>query len=162
VGKVGIPDRVLLKPGALTDEEFEIMKQHTVLGGQTLDATVRAYPDAPFLQMARDIAWTHHEKFNGSGYPRGLRGKQIPLCGRIVAVADVYDALTTKRVYKEAYSHETAFSIIIEGRGNHFDPDVVDVFVDIEEEIVTTRDRLDLGIIPSLDAGIDVVPLAAH
>ena len=157
VGKVGIPDHVLLKPGKLTDDEFDIMKQHTVLGGQTLDATVRAYPDAPFLQMARDIAWTHHEKYNGQGYPRGLCGTEIPLCGRIVAVADVYDALTTKRVYKEAYSHEMAFSIIRDGRGNHFDPDVVDAFIDIEGKIVAAREQLDLGIIPSLDAGIDTV-----
>jgi putative two-component system response regulator len=157
VGKVGIPDCVLLKPGKLTDDEFDIMKQHTVLGGQTLDATVRAYPDAPFLQMARDIAWTHHEKYNGQGYPRGLCGTEIPLCGRIVAVADVYDALTTKRVYKEAYSHEMAFSIIRDGRGNHFDPDVVDAFIDIEGKIVAAREQLDLGIIPSLDAGIDTV-----
>jgi putative two-component system response regulator len=159
VGKVGIPDRVLLKPGPLTDEEFAIMKQHTVLGGQTLDASLQAYPDALFLQMGRDIAWTHHEKYNGRGYPRGLRGDEIPLCGRIVAVADVYDALTTKRVYKEAYSHEMAFSIIADGRGSHFDPDVVDAFMDIEGEIVAAREQLDLGIIPSAEAGIDVAPL---
>jgi putative two-component system response regulator len=141
IGKVGIPDAVLLKPGRLNEEEFAIMKQHAALGGQTLDAAARAYPHAQFLQMARDIAWTHHEKYDGSGYPRGLKGNEIPLCGRITAVADVYDALTTRRVYKEAYSHETARSIILEGQGKHFDPRIVDAFLETEDQFLTIRSQ---------------------
>jgi len=145
IGKVGIPDRVLLKPGRLTEQEFEIMKRHTVIGGDTLDAAARAHGAAPFLRMARDIAWTHHERFDGSGYPRGLAGEAIPLCGRIVALADVYDALTTRRVYKPAYSHETARSIILEGNGTHFDPALVDVFLACEALFVEVQQRLSSG-----------------
>jgi putative two-component system response regulator len=136
IGKVGIPDSVLLKPGRLTTDEFRVMQRHTVIGGETLGQVASAYRSAQFLQMARDIAWTHHEKFDGSGYPRGLAGTQIPLCGRIAAVADVYDALTTRRVYKEAYSHETARSIILDERGRHFDPAMVDAFLQAEERFV--------------------------
>jgi putative two-component system response regulator len=132
IGKVGIPDSVLLKPGRLTPEEFEIMKQHTVLGGETLNAALLAHPEARYLQMARDIAWTHHEWFDGRGYPRRIAGKEIPLCGRIAALADVYDALTTKRVYKAAYDHERARSIIIEESGTHFDPVIVEAFLACE------------------------------
>jgi putative two-component system response regulator len=91
--------------------------------------------------MARDIAWAHHEKYDGSGYPRGLKGKEIPLCGRIVAVADVYDALTTRRVYKEAYSHDTACSFVLEGRGKHFDPVVVDAFLETEDQFQVVRSQ---------------------
>jgi len=143
IGKVGVPDRILLKPGRLDPDEFELMKQHTVIGGQTLDAVARAYPDAEFLRMARDIAWTHHEKYDGSGYPNGLKGEEIPLCGRIVAVADVYDALTTRRVYKEAFSHEKARSILVEARGKHFDPDILDVFLELEDEFRGVASRFD-------------------
>ena len=142
IGKVGIPDRVLLKPGRLTPEEFEIMKRHTIIGGETLDAAARAHPEARFLQMARDIAWTHHERFDGSGYPHGLSGEEIPLCGRIVAVADVYDALTTKRVYKPAHSHQTARSIILAGKGGKFDPEVVDAFLEREEHFLAVGAQL--------------------
>ncbi|MDZ4779895.1 MAG: response regulator [Planctomycetia bacterium] len=141
IGKVGIPDAILLKPGRLTAEEFEIMKQHSPIGAATLDAAASAYPSAKFLQMARDIALTHHERFDGGGYPRGLRGEQIPLCGRIVAVADVYDALTTRRVYKPAYSHDVAKSIIVEGRGSHFDPYMVDAFLAIEDQILDIKSQ---------------------
>ena len=129
IGKVGIPDSVLLKPGRLTPQEFEVMKQHTVIGGATLPAAAEAHPRAKYLTMARDIAVTHHEKFDGSGYPYGLRGQDIPLCGRIVALADVYDALTTARVYKPAYSHETTKVIILDGNGKHFDPEIVEAFL---------------------------------
>jgi putative two-component system response regulator len=145
IGKVGVPDKVLLKPGPLTREEFEIMKQHTVIGGQTLDSVGAAHPTARFLEMARDIAWTHHEKFDGSGYPRGLAGEETPVCGRIVALADVYDALTTKRVYKPAYSHEVARKIIIEGSGSQFDPAAVSAFLETEERFVEVHDQLDSG-----------------
>jgi len=141
IGKVGIPDNVLLKPGRLTPEEFQVMQQHTVIGGNTLVAAANAHPQAQFLRMARDIAFTHHERFDGTGYPYELSGSQIPLCGRITAVADVYDALTSKRVYKAEYSHETAKEIITEGRGNHFDPFLVDVFLACEEQFIEIRQR---------------------
>ncbi len=141
IGKVGIPDDVLLKPGALTEAEFEIMKQHTIIGGNTLLAAAQAHPEAKFLSMARDIAFTHHERFNGAGYPYGLAGSQIPLCGRITAIADVYDALTSKRVYKPEYSHDTSKEIIGEGRGTQFDPFLVDVFLGCEEQFIQIRER---------------------
>lgn len=134
IGKVGIPDSVLLKPGRLTADEMEVMKSHTTIGAQTLDAALRESPGTDFLVMARDIALAHHEKFDGTGYPHGLVGTQIPLAGRIVALADVYDALRSKRVYKPAASHEEARSTIEDGRGKHFDPAVVDTFVEIEAE----------------------------
>jgi len=139
IGKVGIPDRVLLKPGRLTPDEFEIMKLHTLIGGETLEAAARAHPEAQFLTMAREIALTHHERFDGAGYPRGLAGEQIPLCGRITALADVYDALTSKRVYKPAYDHETARSLILGDRGALFDPDIVEAFLRREEDFLAIR-----------------------
>jgi putative two-component system response regulator len=108
IGKVGIPDSVLLKPGRLSDREFEIMKTHTTIGADTLDAAAQQFPGVRFLEMAREIALTHHERYDGSGYPSGLSGDEIPLSGRIVALADVYDALTSKRVYKQAFSHDSS------------------------------------------------------
>lgn len=141
IGKVGIPDRILLKPGPLTPEEFEIMKQHTVIGSRTLDAAVDVHPEAKFLCMARDIARSHHERFDGSGYPDGLAGASIPLCGRIVGLADVYDALTTKRVYKKAFSHDTARDIILEDTGSQFDPDMVRAFLENENQFVKIREQ---------------------
>jgi putative two-component system response regulator len=143
IGKVGIPDSVLLKPGKLTSEEFEIMKRHTLIGGETLSASANAYPEAGFIKMALDIALKHHERWDGTGYPFQLRGEQIPLCARIVAIADVYDALTTKRVYKDAYTHEEAARIIYDSRGTHFDPDLVDAFAMVEEQMRAIRARLD-------------------
>jgi putative two-component system response regulator len=119
------------------------MKQHTTIGSQTLEAALSAYPNAEYLRLACDIAASHHEKFDGSGYPNGLRGDAIPLCARIVAVADVYDALTTKRVYKEAFSHEVAAKIIIDGSGAHFDPRVVDAFIAKQEVFQDIKRRLD-------------------
>lgn len=139
IGKVGIPDAVLLKPGRLNDREFDIMKSHAMLGAKTLDAALERFPEARFLQIARDIAATHHERWDGTGYPAGLAGQQIPLCGRIVALADVYDALTSKRVYKEAFSHTVARSIILEGSGSHFDPDVVDAYLEVEPQFIAIR-----------------------
>jgi putative two-component system response regulator len=136
IGKVAIPDAVLLKPGRLTPHEFEIMKSHAAMGARTLDAALSRHPEADFLVMARQIAATHHERFDGTGYPNHLRGADIPLCGRIVALADVYDALTSKRVYKDAYSHEQARSIILEGAGSHFDPDIVAAFRAVESQFV--------------------------
>jgi putative two-component system response regulator len=136
IGKVGIPDRILLKPGPLTAEEVEIMRQHTIIGSDTLDAATRAYPEARFLGMARDIARSHHEWYCGGGYPDGCAGENIPLCGRIVALADVYDALTTKRVYKPAFSHEVAREIIVNEMISHFDPAVVEAFLQNEDLFV--------------------------
>jgi putative two-component system response regulator len=117
------------------------MKTHTTIAAQTLDATLSKFPGASFLKMARDIAATHHEKFDGSGYPNGLNGENIPLCGRIIALADVYDALISKRVYKQALTHNSAKSIILEGRSKHFDPDVVDCFVELENQFVAIHKR---------------------
>jgi putative two-component system response regulator len=142
IGKVGIPDSVLLKPGKLNDEEIAIMRTHTWLGAHTLDAALQRFPGAQFLVMARDIAATHHEKFDGSGYPKGMSGQQIPLCGRIVALADVYDALTSRRVYKAAMPHERAREIILSERGKHFDPDIVDCFVQMEKHFISIKERL--------------------
>jgi len=143
VGKVGIPDAVLLKPGKLTPEEFEIMKRHTLIGGETLLASAEAHPEASFLKMALDIALKHHEKWDGSGYPFGLKGEEIPLSARIVALADVYDALTTKRVYKPAFTHEVATDIIRQSSGKHFDPDLVEAFFNIENQIREIQAELD-------------------
>ena len=151
IGKVGIPDSVLLKPGRLTPEEYEIMKQHALIGSQTLEAAIQAFPSADYLRVAREIALTHHEKFDGSGYPQGLSGDDIPLSGRIVALADVYDALTTKRVYKDAFSHDKARSIIVEGRGSHFDPDMVDAFLSCETDFISAMRQLADHRPPSLD-----------
>ena len=142
IGKVAIPDSVLLKPGSLTHEEFEVMKTHATRGAETLDAALREYPAAHFLRMARDIAASHHEWYDGAGYPQGLAGEQIPLCGRIVALADVYDALTSKRVYKDAFSHEKARTIVIQARGTHFDPDVVEAFLANEQKFMAIQQAL--------------------
>lgn len=141
IGKVGIPDAVLLKPGRLDPHEFDIMKSHTTIAAQTLDAALSKFPGVSFLKMARDIAESHHEKFDGSGYPQGLKGEEIPLCGRILALADVYDALTSKRVYKPAFTHDAAKGIILESSGKHFDPDVVDCFLAREDQFISIRKR---------------------
>lgn len=141
IGKVAIPDCILRKPGRLSDEEFSIMKSHSKLGAETLDAALERFPNARFLQMAREIAATHHERWDGSGYPAGLRGEDIPLSGRIVALADVYDALTSKRCYKESFDHVVARSILIEESGSHFDPDIVDAFLAAEDEFQEIRER---------------------
>lgn len=141
IGKVGIPDSVLLKPGRLNDQEFEIMKTHTTIGAETLDSAVQHFPGVRFLQMACEIALTHHERYDGSGYPSGLKGDEIPLSGRVVALADVYDALTSKRVYKIAYAHHVARGIILNERGKHFDPAIVDAFFENESEFVALQQR---------------------
>ncbi|HTV48351.1 MAG TPA: HD domain-containing phosphohydrolase [Phycisphaerae bacterium] len=141
IGKVAIPDAVLLKPGSLTTEEFEIMKQHTTIGARTLGEVMESYPGAAFLQMARDIAATHHERFNGQGYPHGLAGEDIPFSGRIMAMADVYDATTSNRIYKKAKSHAQACEEIAEESGKHFDPRVVEAFFAVEPEILAAREH---------------------
>jgi len=142
IGKVGIPDGILLKPGALTPDEFDFMKTHTLIGGDTLRAADIEAGRESFLAMGRDIAYFHHERWDGGGYPRGLKGTDIPLAARIVAVSDVYDALSSKRPYKEAFSHEKSKGIIIEGRGTAFDPAVVDAFLACEEDVLKTQCRL--------------------
>lgn len=129
IGKVGIPDNILLKPGKLTDEEFEVMKTHTTLGKEAIEkAESLVEIDTSFLRFAREMAYTHHERWDGKGYPRGLAGAEIPISGRLMAIADVYDALISKRVYKEAMSFEEAKRIISEEAGSHFDPELVESF----------------------------------
>ncbi|HMT78781.1 MAG TPA: two-component system response regulator [Azonexus sp.] len=138
VGKVGIPDHILLKPGKLTPEEWVIMKTHTVLGSNAIaQAEADAEKPVEFLSMAKMIARSHHEKWDGSGYPDGLVGDAIPIAARLMALADVFDALTCKRVYKDAFSFERAFNIIVEGSGAHFDPDVVEFFIRDFDTFVT-------------------------
>lgn len=141
IGKVGIPDGILLKPGKLDPDEWETMKQHTTIGAETLRSVMGDRTNT-FLKMSLDIAWCHHEKWDGSGYPRGLRGPEIPLCARILALADVYDALTTVRPYKQAWSHTEALEWIKGGGGSHFDPDVVDAFVARADQADRIRGRL--------------------
>ena len=142
IGKVGIPDQILLKPGKLTHEEFEIMKLHAVIGGDTLKAAdIEAGKDS-FLSMGRDIAYYHHEKWNGKGYPSGLKGNDIPLAARIVALCDTYDALTSRRPYKEAFTHEFAKEIIVPERGEQFEPAIVDAFLAVEHRFRAIQQAL--------------------
>ena len=131
IGKVGIPDNILLKPGKLTTEEFEVMKRHTVLGRDAIRAAeIRVKSEGSFLRVASEIAYGHHERWDGTGYPQGIGGEDIPLSARLMALADVYDALVSKRVYKPPMPHAAAVEIIREGRGSHFDPEVLDVFLE--------------------------------
>ena len=139
IGKVGIPDAILLKPDKLTDEEFDVIKRHTILGGDAIKAIEAKIEGQSFLALGKEIAYNHHEKWDGSGYPRGLRRESIPLSARIIALADVYDALTTKRFYKEAYSHQESKQMIIDLKSTHFDPEVVDVFLSLEDEFDRIR-----------------------
>ena len=139
IGKVGIPDHILLKPARLTPPEFEIIKTHTTIGANTLRAVDREYPGNSFIRTGIEIAEFHHEKWDGSGYPHGLTGEAIPLAARIVALVDVYDALTSTRVYKKALGHLESVAIILEGRGRHFDPHVVDAFEAVEKEFEAIR-----------------------
>jgi response regulator RpfG family c-di-GMP phosphodiesterase len=137
IGKVGIPDSILLKPGKLTPEEFEIMKSHTIIGENTLMEVKQRYPRYRFLELAVHITRYHHERWDGTGYPDGLSGEAIPLSARIMALADTYDALRSKRTYKEAYSHEESIEIIRQGVGNHYDPVIARVFLESENEIAS-------------------------
>ena len=140
IGKIGVPDRILLKPGKLNQDEWVIMKQHTTIGGCILERS-----SAEFIKLGETIALTHHEKWDGSGYPKGLEGEEIPISGRITAIADVFDALTSKRPYKEPFSVEKSFSIIKEGRGTHFDPQVVDAFFSITDAILAIKEQFKSG-----------------
>lgn len=135
IGKVGVPDAILLKPGKLTDEEFERMKLHTVYGRDAIAAAEKKLSEpSEFLTVAKEIAYSHQEKWDGSGYPEALAGDDIPISARLMAIADVYDALISRRVYKPPFPHEKAIAIMTEGRGSHFDPDMLDAFLSISEE----------------------------
>lgn len=134
IGKVGVPDHILLKPGRLTEAEFEEMKKHTIYGRDAIAKAEQKLGSRSFLHFALEIAESHQEKWDGSGYPNGWAGERIPVSARLMAVADVYDALISKRVYKAPFPHSRAVAIIREGRGSHFDPDIVDAFLDVAEE----------------------------
>ena len=153
IGKVGIPDSILKKPGKLDSNEFEIMKEHTLIGAKIISQTCQLIENDDFLQTAVEIIEGHHEKWDGTGYPYGLIGSAIPLSARIMAIADVYDALTSKRVYKSAFSHEQAVRIIKEGAGKHFDPHLVECFTELEDKfsIISGRD------VELPDFGIEVI-----
>ena len=136
IGKIGIPDRILLKPAKLDPDEWTCMKQHAVIGAKILEGS-----ESGFIRLGEIVALTHHEKWDGTGYPKGLKGKSIPLVGRIIAIADVFDALTSKRPYKEAFSLEKSFEIIKEGRETHFDPAVVDAFFASQEKLLAIKEK---------------------
>jgi putative two-component system response regulator len=138
LGKIGIPDLILLKPGKLDATEWKIMMKHTNIGAGILKGS-----EAEFIKMGEQIARSHHEKWDGTGYPDGLRGTEIPVVCRITAIADVFDALTSKRPYKEPFSIEKSMSIIMEGRGSHFDPDVLDAFIAVKDEILSIKGQFE-------------------
>lgn len=156
VGKIGVPDRVLLKPGPLTPEEFEMAKTHAVIGAQIIGES-----HSPVLQMAREIALSHHEKWDGSGYPKGLRGTNIPLSGRIVAIADVFDALTHDRPYKSAWTWEEATAEMKRLRGSYFDPEILDLLVSTLECEISSLVALERAVVFS-DAAPDMAEMHAR
>ena len=135
IGKISIPDAILQKPGKLTEEEFEIMKQHTRKGGRIIKETFGHLGDESYTKMAYQVARYHHEKWDGSGYPKGLEGDEIPLCARIMAVADVFDAVSEKRCYRDALPIDKCFEIIAEGSGKDFDPIIAETFLNIREKV---------------------------
>jgi putative two-component system response regulator len=146
IGKVGIPDRILLKPGPLTADEFDIMKTHTTLGRDAIDHAERALgTNVEFLRLAKEIAYSHQEKWDGSGYPQALAGEAIPISARLMALADVYDALISRRIYKSPMPHGQAVGIISAGRGSHFDPDIVDAFLTIQDQFRSIAQRFSDG-----------------
>ncbi len=135
IGKISIPDAVLQKPGKLTPEEFACMKEHTEKGGKIINETFGHLGDASYTKMAYRVAKYHHEKWNGTGYPKGLEGEEIPLCARIMAVADVFDAVSEKRCYRDAMPIDKCFEIIAEGSGRDFDPLIADTFLSIRKKV---------------------------
>ena len=139
IGKVGIPDNILLKKGPLTPDEYTIMKTHTLIGYQTLKSIREQYGEMEFITMGMDIAYAHHERYDGKGYPRGLSGEAIPIPAQIVAVADVYDALTSERAYKKAFSHEVSLNTMKMERGKHFDPLLLDLFLSLADRVNAIR-----------------------
>jgi PAS domain S-box-containing protein len=142
IGKVGIPDYILLKSDTLTESEFEIMKSHALIGYNTLNSIFKQYGEMQFLKMGIEITYCHHEHWDGTGYPRGLKGDDIPLSAQILSIADVYDALTTERTYKKAFRHASAIESMKKERGKHFSPVIFDVFMEISEEIDKIRQIL--------------------
>ena len=146
IGKIGIPDSILLKPGKLSPDEFEIMKTHVSLGADALEKIRFIYPKNEFINIGLSLTRSHHEKWDGTGYPAGLRGEEIPLAARIMALADVYDALRSKRSYKKAFSHEQTVKIIQGEAGKHFDPTVVDAFLSIESTFAAIFDEINLQV----------------
>jgi HD-GYP domain-containing protein (c-di-GMP phosphodiesterase class II) len=151
IGKVGIVDGILLKPGKLTPDEYEAIKRHTTLGGDTLRAVEAEIRGTSFLTLGKEVAYHHHERWDGRGYPQGMKGEQIPLSARVVAVADVYDAITSDRVYMRSRSHAEALRIIAEERGQQFDPDIVDAFLERAADIDRVRIAMqDAGTAPVL------------
>lgn len=145
IGKVGVPDGILLKPGKLTPEEFEVIKEHAAIGAATLDCVRDKYPKNEFIKMGIDLARYHHERWDGTGYPEGLAGEDIPLSARIMALVDVYDALRSERPYKKPFPHDESCRIIKEGRGSHFDPAVVDAFFKVESRFDSVCEENGLG-----------------
>lgn len=141
IGKVAIPDQILLKPGRHTPEEFEIMKTHSRLGADTLLQVLETDPSNDFMKIGYEIALNHHEKWDGSGYPNGITGENIPLSARIMAVADVYDALRSERCYKKGFPHAKAYAIIDEGKGKHFDPTIVESFIKEEKKFAAVWEK---------------------
>lgn len=143
VGKVGIPDAILLKPGKLTDAEFAVMKSHTEMGAELLEGLIKDYGRYAMITMGAEVARCHHEKWDGSGYPAGLKGREIPLSARIVAIADVYDALTSRRVYKDAWTHEETARVMRQDAGRHFDPELLEIFLARPAELARIRATTD-------------------
>ena len=142
MGTIGIPDRILLKPSRLTPAEYDIMKTHTTLARQAIESAEKALGCThPFLQTVKELAYSHQEKWDGSGYPQGLLEEHIPVSARLMAIADVYDALISHKVYKDGVSHEHAMGVIFQGRASHFDPDMVDAFVEMQEEFAAIAQR---------------------
>ena len=146
IGKISISDVILNKPGKLTDEEFALMKKHSSVGAEIIERVIATLPDSEdmgYLHEAKNLALYHHEKWDGSGYPYGIKGEEIPLSARIMAVADVFDALVSKRSYKEAYDLQKAFKIIEESSGSHFDPLIVKAFLNVKEKIKMIAEERD-------------------
>lgn len=143
VGKVGIPDSILLKPGKLTEAEFAVMKSHTEIGAELLEGLIKDYGRYAMITMGAEVARCHHEKWDGSGYPAGLKGREIPLSARIVAIADVYDALTSRRVYKDAWTHEETARVMRQDAGRHFDPELLEIFLARPAELARIRSTAD-------------------
>ncbi len=141
IGKVGIPDNILGKPGRLTEEEFEIMKEHSTIGGNLL-SDIYLKTGSQTMRVAFEVAMYHHERWDGNGYPAGLSGNGIPIAARIMAIADVYDALTSERVYKKAFSHEKSRDIMVEGRGTHFDPRLIDAFLALQDRFIEIKKEM--------------------
>ncbi|MDR1142767.1 MAG: response regulator [Spirochaetaceae bacterium] len=141
IGKIGISDTILLKPGRLDDVEFGVMKTHTTIGAEILETMYKRTPTQHYLKYAKQIAEGHHEKYDGSGYPYGIKGEAIPLCSRIMAVADVYDAVVADRIYRKAMTPQEAYNLIVEGKGTHFDPAVIDAFIAVRGELEAVARR---------------------